>query len=90
MRPHSDFLDLPIKTSLKGWHKSWFYCENHEPNLPSFIGRLLEYQKSWIAEPTLAKLPIVAALANLVSDLKRHGCQLASLMGDSSQEIGSP
>jgi hypothetical protein len=23
------FLDLPLKTSLKGWHKSWFYNKNH-------------------------------------------------------------
>jgi hypothetical protein len=22
--PHSGFLDSPMKTSLKGWHKSWF------------------------------------------------------------------
>jgi hypothetical protein len=36
-RPRSGFLDLPMKTSLKGWHKSWFYCKNHEPSLPSFI-----------------------------------------------------
>jgi hypothetical protein len=41
--PHNGFLDLSIKTSLKGWHKSWFYCENHEPSLPPFIGRLLEF-----------------------------------------------
>jgi hypothetical protein len=36
--PRSDFLDLPMKTSLKGWHKSWFYCENHEPSLLPFVG----------------------------------------------------
>jgi hypothetical protein len=32
--PRSGFLDLPMKTSLKGCHKSWFYCKNHEPSLP--------------------------------------------------------
>jgi hypothetical protein len=26
-RPHNGFLDLPMKTSLKGWHKSLFYCK---------------------------------------------------------------
>jgi hypothetical protein len=41
--PISSFLDLPMKTSLKGWHKSWFYCENYEPSLPPFIGRLPEF-----------------------------------------------
>jgi hypothetical protein len=28
-RPRSNILDLPMKTSLKGSHKSWFYYENH-------------------------------------------------------------
>jgi hypothetical protein len=39
-RPRSGFLDLSMKTSLKGWHKSCFHCENHEPSPPPFIGRL--------------------------------------------------
>jgi hypothetical protein len=68
----NEFLDLPMKTSIKGWNKSWFYCESHEPSLPPFISRLSEYQKSWIAEPTSAELLIVAVLANRVSDIKRH------------------
>jgi hypothetical protein len=62
-----------MKTSLKGWHKSWFYYENHEPSLPSFISRVPEYNRSWLEEPTIAKLPIIASLANRVSDLKRSG-----------------
>jgi hypothetical protein len=33
--PHAGFLDLPLKTSLRGWHRIWFYCENHEPSLPT-------------------------------------------------------
>jgi hypothetical protein len=61
-----------MKYSLRGWHKTWFYCENHEPILPSFIGRLPEYNGSWNEEPTLAELPLVAALSNRVNDLKAH------------------
>jgi hypothetical protein len=33
-RTRVDFLDLPMKTSLRGWHRTWFYCENHEPSPP--------------------------------------------------------
>jgi hypothetical protein len=44
--PHSDLLDLLMKTSLKGCHKSWFYCENQEPNLPFFVGRLPKYNRN--------------------------------------------
>jgi hypothetical protein len=62
--PHSGFLDLPMKTSLKEWHKSWFYYENHQSSLPSFISRLHEFDGTWSQEPTTTKHPIVAALAN--------------------------
>jgi hypothetical protein len=37
-RSCAGFLDLPLKTSLRGWHGTWFYCENHEPSLPPFVG----------------------------------------------------
>jgi hypothetical protein len=36
--PHASFLNLPMKTSLRGWQEMWFYCENHEPNLRPFVG----------------------------------------------------
>jgi hypothetical protein len=71
--PHSGFLDLPMKTSLKGWHKSWFYCENHEPGLPPFVSRLLEFSGTWTEEPTRAEIPIIAALGNHVNNFKNQG-----------------
>jgi hypothetical protein len=52
--PRSDFLDLSMKTSLVRCHKSWFYCENHEPSLPSFISQLPEYNRTWLEEPIVA------------------------------------
>jgi hypothetical protein len=71
--PRSGFLDLSMKTSLKGWHKSWFYCENHEPSLPPFVGRLPEFSGTWSEEPTPTELPIVASLGNQVNNLKNQG-----------------
>jgi hypothetical protein len=41
--PHASFLDRPLKTSLWGWHETWFYCENNEPSLPSFVRGLPEF-----------------------------------------------
>jgi hypothetical protein len=72
-RPHHDFLDLPLNTSLKGWHKSWLYCENHEPSLPPFIGNFPEYNNTWVEEPTASEMPLVSALANRISELKELG-----------------
>jgi hypothetical protein len=68
-RPRAGFLELPMKTSLRGWHMTWFYYENHEPVLPLFVGRLAEFQGTWSEEPTL-ELPQVAALTNKVNTLK--------------------
>jgi hypothetical protein len=36
-RPRAGFFDLPIKTLLQGWHRTWFYCENHESGLPPLL-----------------------------------------------------
>jgi hypothetical protein len=71
--PRSGFLELPMKTSLRGWHKTWFYCENHEPSLPPFIGRLPGYQGTWNEEPTPAELHLVPALFSRVNNLKARG-----------------
>jgi hypothetical protein len=42
-RPHVSFLDLLMWTYLRGWHGSWFYYENHEPNLPPFVGHFPKF-----------------------------------------------
>jgi hypothetical protein len=72
-RLHAGFLDLPMKTSLQGWHGTWFYYENHEPSLPPFIGCLPEFQGSWSEEPAPLELPLVVALTNKINLLKEHG-----------------
>jgi hypothetical protein len=71
--PRAGFLDLPMKTSLWGWHNTWFYCENHEPSLPPFVGRLPDFQGSWSEEPTPLELPHVTALTNKINLLKERG-----------------
>jgi hypothetical protein len=65
--PCAGFLDLPLKTSLQGWHRTWFYCENHEPSLPLFVGRLPEFQGTWSEKPTPLELPQVATMTNKVN-----------------------
>jgi hypothetical protein len=64
------FLYLPLKTSLKGWHTQWFYCENHEPSIPPFVGQFPEFEGSCTIEPAAAKMPEVLTLAKKVSKLK--------------------
>jgi hypothetical protein len=52
--PHVSFLELPMKTTLWGWHGTWFYYENHEPSLHSILGRLPEFQGTWSKNPLLS------------------------------------
>jgi hypothetical protein len=70
--PRAGFVDLPMKTSLQGWHRMWFYCENHKPCLPPFIGQLPEFLGSWSEEPTPLELPHVTALTNKINLLKER------------------
>jgi hypothetical protein len=65
--------NLPLKTSLRGSHRTWFYYVNHEPSLPHFVSQLLEFQGTWSEEPTPLKLPQVAALINKINLLKEQG-----------------
>jgi hypothetical protein len=71
--PRAGFLDLSMKAFLRGWHRMWFYCENHEPNLSPFVGQLPEFEGLWSEEPTPLELPHVAALTNKINLLKEHG-----------------
>jgi hypothetical protein len=50
-----------------------FYCENHEPSLPPFVGRLPEFQGTWSEEPTPLDLPQVVTLTNQINLLKEQG-----------------
>jgi hypothetical protein len=72
-RPRASFLDLLMKTSLRRWHGTWFYYENHEPNLPPFVGRFPEFQGSWSEKPTPLELPHVTVLTNKINLLKERG-----------------
>jgi hypothetical protein len=72
-RPHTGFLDLIFKSSLRGWHETWFYCENHEPSLPPFVSRLLEFQGTRNEELTPLEATQVAALTDKINLLKEKG-----------------
>jgi hypothetical protein len=57
--PRAGFLDHPLKASLREWHGTWFYCENHEPSLPPFVSQLPKFQGTWSEEPTPLGSPML-------------------------------
>ena len=68
-RPNRQFLPSFLKSSLKGWHSQWFYCANHQPVLPSFVGSIPEYKASWKAAPD-AK--VMTAVLSQVARVNRY------------------
>jgi hypothetical protein len=91
--PHADFLNLPLKTSLRRWHGTWFYCENDEPSPPSLCGptpgiqRYLERR----ANSTQASLSCCPSQQGQHHEGKRlnrgmHGCPLAGPLSRTVEE----
>jgi hypothetical protein len=94
--PRNGFLDLPMKTLLKRWHKSWSYCENHEPSLsPSLADSPIIMKlglKSLHCRTPPRGCPIQSSQCPKKVWLDRSlcGCQLASPSGNTPKEIGPP
>jgi hypothetical protein len=38
----TEYLDIPLKDSIKGWRLEWFIVENHGKSLPPRSGRQLK------------------------------------------------
>jgi hypothetical protein len=52
-----EYLDIPLKDSIKGWHFEWFTMENHHKSLPACFGRQPDIRApSWTEVPTNSKL----------------------------------
>jgi hypothetical protein len=68
-----NFIYVPLKTSLRGWHNQWFYYRNHEPTLPPFVGQFPTFDGTWTEEPTALEASEVLALVDKVNRLKSLG-----------------
>jgi hypothetical protein len=52
-----EYLDIPLKDSIKGWRLEWFIVENHGKSLPPRSGRQPDVRApSWIESPTDCKI----------------------------------
>jgi hypothetical protein len=48
----TEYLDIPLKDSIKGWRLEWFIIENHGNSLPPRSGRQPDVRTpSWIEPP---------------------------------------
>jgi hypothetical protein len=79
----ADYLDIPLKDSIKGWRLEWFIVENHENSLPPRSGRQPDVRTpSWTESPTDLEVAEAGALLAEVGLLKERGLTAEAVVTD--------
>ena len=58
----SDYINVPLNTSLKEWNSKWFYMKQSHPAIRCDVHHILENQKSWLEKPNSADMEQVREL----------------------------
>jgi hypothetical protein len=79
----TDYLDIPLKDSIKGWRLEWFIVENHGNSLPPRSGRQPDVRTpSWTESPTDQEVAEAGALLVEVGLLKERGMTVEAVVAD--------
>jgi hypothetical protein len=79
----SDYLDIPLKDSIKRWRLEWFIMENHGNSLPPRSGRQADVRTpSWTESPTDQEVAEARALLAEVGLLKERGLTAEAVVID--------
>jgi hypothetical protein len=82
-RRKTEYLDIPLKDSIKGWHLEWFIVENHDKSLPPRLGRQPDVRTpSWIESPTALEVTEAKVLLAEVCLLKERGLTAKAVVAD--------
>jgi hypothetical protein len=78
-----EYLDIPLKDSIKGWRLEWFIVENHCKSLPPRSGRQPDVcTPSWVESPTPSEITEAKVLLAEVSLLKDRGLTAEVVVAD--------
>jgi hypothetical protein len=70
----TEYLDIPLKDSIKGWRLEWFIMKNHCKSLPSRSGRQPDVRTpSWVESPTPLEVTEARVLLAEICLLKERG-----------------
>ena len=69
----SEYINVPLNTSLKGWNARWFYMKQSHPVIHCDVDHILESQKSWSEVPISADMEQVKELLGLIKGMKTNG-----------------
>jgi hypothetical protein len=79
----ADYLDIPLKDSIKGWRLEWFIVVNHGNSLPPRSGRQPDVRTpSWTESPTDQEVTEAGALLAEVGLLKERGLTAEAVVAD--------
>jgi hypothetical protein len=79
----TNYLDIPLKDSIKGWRLEWFIMENHGNSLPPRSGRQPDVcTPSWTESPTDLEVAEAGALLAEVGLLKEMGLTTEAAVAD--------
>jgi hypothetical protein len=79
----TEYLDIPLKDSIKGWRLEWFIVENHGKSLPPRSGRRPDVRApSWIESPTDLEIKEARVLLAEICLLKERGLTAEGVVAD--------
>ena len=78
-----EYLNIPLKDNIKGWHLKWFIVENHGNSLPPRSGRQPNVRApSWTESPTDLETAEARFLLAEVGLLKEKGLTAEAVVAD--------
>ena len=74
----SEYINVPLNTSLKGWNSMWFYIKQSHPAIRCDVDHIPESQKSWSEKLSSADMEQVRELLNLIKGVEINGGLVAA------------
>ena len=62
----SEYINVPLNTSLKGWNSKWFYMKQSHPAIRCDVHHIPENQRSWLERPRSVDMEQVKELLDLI------------------------
>ena len=69
----SEYINVPLNTSLKGWNARWFYIKQSHPVIRCDVHHIPESQSSWSKRPNSADMEQVRELLDLIKGVEIRG-----------------
>ena len=68
----SEYIPVPLNTSLKGWNIRWFYMKQSDPAVRCNVDQIPENQRGWSEKPTSVDMDQVKELLELMRGMKMN------------------